>query len=520
MRHVFVFIIGIRHTNRQPFQLASCREPDHEPARTGLLSTYCIRLQVLADERVQKVAEKTKEKAKETKEKAKSWGLRGMGLLSKGLSFASAAASEVAAEVTTGVVEAIRGDPSDGDELLSGFREAEGARFAIEDDDDMPASPASRASSFGGEADSHFELDALINLKHWQEKANTVVAPCQRLGPNGVCLSRHLVVSQQFVMDLEPLPTVPNVPSRPHVAKLKACHALEQLLSVKVPEEDPEMLTLIFGVVGSTKRRGYVYLVEDHLREQCVQLLDSKLGKIASTPGVTANTRGTERNFAPAILKAQNEVVGASESGQCRSQATGPAPVTGSLLEDLFGDVTPETPSVAATDLHNNPIKVAAVQGENETRGNASASADLLDLLSAGTGVTGVPHGAGARQENIAAKNDDWGQFVGSSSGTGDGGLNDDAGMDWLGQNTPAGRLGSGDCLLGGEATLVSTTHAAASTMTPVVQSAKQDVDTLDWLEEASVLAQEEMENSGAVSAGVSGLVLDDDDDVPDWLKD
>ena len=56
--------------------------------------------------------------------------------------------------------------------------------------------------------------------------------------------------------------------------------------------------------------------------------------------------------------------------------------------------------------------------------------------------------------------------------------------------------------------------------MTPVVQSAKQDADTLDWLEEASVLAQEEMENSGAVSAGVSGLVLDDDDDVPDWLKD
>jgi len=182
--------------------------------------------------------------------------------------------------------------------------------------------------------------------------------------------------------------------------------------------------------------------------------------------------------------------------------------------------VTPETPSVAATDLHNNPIQVAAVQGENETRGNASASADLLDLLSAGTGVPGVPHGAGARQENIAAKNDDWGQFVGSSSGTGDGGLNDDAGMDLLGQNTPAGRLGSGDCLLGGEATLVSTTHAAASTMTPVVQSAKQDADTLDWLEEASVLAQEEMVNSGAVSAGVSGLVLDDDDDVPDWLKD
>ena len=62
----------------------------------------------------------------------------------------------------------------------------------------LGASPVEAASP-GGE----FETDSLINLRHWRDKPHTVVAPCKRLGPNGVSLSRCLVVSQSHVMDLE-----------------------------------------------------------------------------------------------------------------------------------------------------------------------------------------------------------------------------------------------------------------------------------------------------------------------------
>ena len=54
-----------------------------------------------------------------------------------------------------------------------------------------------------GEASGEFETDSLINLRHWRDKPHTVVAPCKRLGPNGVSLARCLVVSQSHVMDLE-----------------------------------------------------------------------------------------------------------------------------------------------------------------------------------------------------------------------------------------------------------------------------------------------------------------------------
>jgi hypothetical protein len=238
---------------------------------------------VLADERVQKMAEKTKENAQKTKEKAKSWGLKGFGLLSKAVSTVSAAASEVANEVKTGVEEAIRGDMPD-DPVLRSSRDAEGAKFAIEEDEDEEGSSSdarSRSGSLGGGdmAGGEFEPDSLINLKHWRDRPQTVVTACKRLGPNSVCLDRHLVISKSLVMDLE------VQPSKPNVAKLKACHALENLQSINVPPEDPEMLTLIFNIKGAAKPRGYVYLIEPDVRCQCLLLLK---GEAAQESGAVA----------------------------------------------------------------------------------------------------------------------------------------------------------------------------------------------------------------------------------------
>jgi hypothetical protein len=37
------------------------------------------------------------------------------------------------------------------------------------------------------------------------------------------------------------------------VAKLKACHALSDLVSVTIPPEDDEMMTLVFGAKSAGK---------------------------------------------------------------------------------------------------------------------------------------------------------------------------------------------------------------------------------------------------------------------------
>ncbi len=56
---------------------------------------HTYREHVLADERVQKVAERTLENAQKTKEKAKSWGFKGIGFLSSAVSTAKAAVAGV-----------------------------------------------------------------------------------------------------------------------------------------------------------------------------------------------------------------------------------------------------------------------------------------------------------------------------------------------------------------------------------------------------------------------------------------
>jgi len=295
---------------------------------------------VLADERVQKMAEKTVENAQKTKEKAKSWGLKGFGLLSKAVSTVSAAASEVANEVKSGVEEAIRGDMPD-DPVLRSSRDAEGARFAIEEDEDEEGSSSdarSRSGSLGGGdmAGGEFEPDSLINLKHWRDRPQTVVTACKRLGPNSVCLDRYLVISKSLVMDLE------SQPCKPNVAKLKACHALENLQSINVPPEDPEMLTLIFNIKGAAKPRGYVYLIEPDVRCQCLLLLKGQAAQESGAVPVTpfAIVLQTEDKNAIPVSSSPGGVgarAGVAAAGEGVQEGQGGV-AKGSLI-DLLGDV-------------------------------------------------------------------------------------------------------------------------------------------------------------------------------------
>ena len=60
-----------------------------------------------------------------------------------------------------------------------------------------------------------------------------------------------------------------------------------------------------------------------------------------------------------------------------------------------------------------------------------------------------------------------------------------------------------------------SAAPAAAFVAEPDSKRAAEDEEELDWLKEASVL-----DDTGNVTGDVSALGLDDDDDVPDWLKD
>jgi hypothetical protein len=188
------------------------------------------------DPRVQLAAEKTKEKAKQ-------WGQKGFGLLTSALSKARSVAEELKSQSIQSAVPPVA--PSGWTEVAPVRAPGQlervlnaAPKFSIEEDaDDAEVGEAARSPvhasteirSTGGASAStsddiqEFQQDSPINVGHWMQKKHTHFFPCKRLGQNGQCTPRYLVVTATHIMDLEAHRTKLNV------AKLKAWNSMLDL---------------------------------------------------------------------------------------------------------------------------------------------------------------------------------------------------------------------------------------------------------------------------------------------------
>ncbi len=180
-----------------------------------------------SDPRVQLAAEKTKEKAKQ-------WGQKSFGFLSSALSKARSVAEDLknqtaaASSAPTGWTEVAPAKAG----ALPERAPIAAPKFSIEEDlddgNDAASSPVdaharAQASQPATNDTEEFQQDSPINVGHWMQKKHTHFFPCKRLGQNGQCTPRYLVVTATHIMDLEAHKTKLNV------AKLKAWNAMLDL---------------------------------------------------------------------------------------------------------------------------------------------------------------------------------------------------------------------------------------------------------------------------------------------------
>ena len=234
----------------------------------------------LEAEKAQKAAEESLKKAQAaaaaaaetTKEKAKGWGAKGMGFLSSAFSKAKGG-SAAAGEPDKDKGGQTQKDASAVDKKAAAASGATtDAKFSIEEEDEdeggstplarEPSTPSweKRASGDSGRAGQGqpegqgvgMEIGSEVNVSHWVDRADSHVFPCKRVGQNGKCTPRYLIMSENppVIMDVEAHRTKLNV------ANLKACNQLLDLDKVTFSKKDPNLVTLIFRPSAEASRGG------------------------------------------------------------------------------------------------------------------------------------------------------------------------------------------------------------------------------------------------------------------------
>ena len=205
-----------------------------EPSAVSKAKQEAEKAQRAAEESLKKAQAAAAAAAEKTKEKAKGWGAKGMGFLSSAFSKAKGAASSEAAKDKAQAAAATH------KQVASGDGGGTDAKFSIEEDDDEdgaggsmpaarePSTPSRAAKRLSGDAGLSAQAQASgtdgeseVNVAQWVERPGAHVFPCKRVGQNGQCTPRYLILSEDpaVIMDVEAHRTKLNVAS----LKVRVC---------------------------------------------------------------------------------------------------------------------------------------------------------------------------------------------------------------------------------------------------------------------------------------------------------
>ena len=132
------------------------------------------------------------------------------------------------------------------------------------------------------------ELESEVDVGHWIDRPNAYVFSCKRVGQNGQCLPRHLIISDSpaVLMDVEAHRTKLNV------ASLKACNRLKDLDKVTFSKKDPDLLTLIFRSASGGKPWGLLYVVDKSQRGAVLEAIQATLKRMDQAAGGEQTSAG------------------------------------------------------------------------------------------------------------------------------------------------------------------------------------------------------------------------------------
>jgi hypothetical protein len=350
-----------------------------------------------AEESLKKAQAAAAAAAEKTKEKAKVWSVKGFGFLNSAFSKARSVAGDSKDKAERAQREAAAAaDKKDflADAVLQGGDGAGAdAKFSIEEEEEgddcvesgvsapssdktqsTPTHASKRASletsSSQASQAAGLALESEVDVAHWVERSDSHVFPCKRVGQNGQCFPRYLIMSENppVIMDVEAHRTKLNI------ANLKACNCLMDLDKVTFSKKDPNLVTLIFRPSNGGKPWGMLYVVDQVHRAALLDAIRNTLDKVtARQPPALSSTNGAagtnshDGNFGGQDGSSHSD----DKAGNSMSSSLEKASESVKDQEDLNGSVLNSQDS----DSANKGNDAAAGQAEVEHK----TSADDLD---------------------------------------------------------------------------------------------------------------------------------------------
>eukprot|EP00291_Cryptomonas_curvata_P013839 CAMPEP_0172202300 /NCGR_PEP_ID=MMETSP1050-20130122/30555_1 /TAXON_ID=233186 /ORGANISM="Cryptomonas curvata, Strain CCAP979/52" /LENGTH=1021 /DNA_ID=CAMNT_0012880195 /DNA_START=606 /DNA_END=3668 /DNA_ORIENTATION=- len=351
-----------------------------------------------AVEKAQRAAEESLKKAQaaaaaaaeKTKEKAKVWSVKGFGFLNSAFSKARSVAGDSKEKAERAQREASAAADKK-DFFMDAVRQggdgaaAADAKFSIEEEDDgedcfesessrISAQSSSKAPSTPSHASKRPSIETTssqssqaaglilemeVDVAHWVERADSHVFPCKRVGQNGQCFPRYLIMSENppVIMDVEAHRTKLNV------ANLKASNSLLDLDKVTFSKKDPNLVTLIFRPSNGGKPWGMLYVVDQAHRAALLDAIRNTLDKVTArqSAGLSSTSGAAGTNIYDGNFGGQDRSShGDDNTGNSMS---GSLEVTSELVKDqerLNGSAV----NCQDGDLTNKQNEAAAGQAE------------------------------------------------------------------------------------------------------------------------------------------------------------
>lgn len=277
-----------------------------------------------------------------------------------------------------------------------------------------------------------------------------------------VQVQRYLVVTPTHLMDLE------SHKSKLNVAKLKAWNGILELDKVTFNKKDNEVVTFIFKNRDGGKPKGYIYVLKKECLTRAVEMIQANLKKLkkahAKSPG-------------GGLKEGEGDLLGLTDGVAAVKISDGDAGMPeGNLIDVADTSPGPPAPAPGAQPPQPDLMDVGSVKGEAASGGNT----DLLGALGSGT-----PQAAAAPVADLLGGLGQEADLLG--------GLESGRGQQGVGMQAAADQV---DLLGGG----VGSAAEGGGGLLGLEEG------ELDWL------------NDVTVDENAAGG--DDDDDVPDWLKD